>query len=107
MLFRSVKLHYEKKVTYKGINALRFITSDDFLAKIGPNYDNECFCTGTIEKVPVHSDGCLYAGAMDMSPCLGISSLIILLERHFLLFMSTNARALIRIALKSSNRYIT
>lgn len=76
-------------MTYKGINAYRFVTSDDFLSKIGPQFGNECFCTTTIEKVPAHPSGCLYGGALDLTSCLGIQNFI-----YFVIFsFKTRMRA--------------
>lgn len=69
---RSVRIHYDKKVTFQGIKAYRFMTGQDFLNEIGPEYGTECFCTTLIEKAPAHPNGCLFKGAMDLTPCLGI-----------------------------------
>lgn len=70
---RSARLHYEKKVVFRGITAYRFATGPDFLNEIGPEHGTECFCTKNILNVPSRSDGCLLKGAMDLTPCQGIS----------------------------------
>lgn len=68
---RSVRIYYQQKTAYNGIPALRFVTRDDFLNQIGPKYGKDCFCTNIVQKIPIKADGCLYSGAMDLSPCLG------------------------------------
>jgi lysosome membrane protein 2 len=69
---RSVQLFYKEKVTYKGIAGFRYVTKDNFLNDIGPNYGNECFCVDKIAGALKHEDGCLYSGAIDLSECLGL-----------------------------------
>jgi lysosome membrane protein 2 len=68
---RSVQIHYEQPITYQGIPGLRFVTQDNFLNEIGPEFGTECFCTNLIGHSIARPDGCLYRGALDLSSCIG------------------------------------
>ena len=66
---RSVEIFFEKEIDYKGIPGYRYITKDNFLNEIGPEFDNDCFCVNRIKKGIVKENGCLYRGALDLSTC--------------------------------------
>jgi hypothetical protein len=68
---RSVEIHYEKQITYEGIPGLRYVTNDNFLNEIGPEFGTECFCTNRIPKAIAKPNGCLYRGALDLTSCIG------------------------------------
>ncbi|KAM7358354.1 sensory neuron membrane protein 2 isoform 3-T8 [Cochliomyia hominivorax] len=67
---RSVQLFYQKEITYKGIPGYRYSIGENFVNDIGPEHDNECFCVDKLTNVIKRKNGCLYAGALDLTTCL-------------------------------------
>ena len=67
---RSLKLFFESATNFKGIPAFSYSTQN-FLNKIGPNFNSSCYCINKIEKALMQDDGCLYPGALDMTSCIG------------------------------------
>ncbi|XP_073836371.1 sensory neuron membrane protein 2 isoform X2 [Musca autumnalis] len=67
---RSVQLFYQKEIQYKGIPGYRYSIGENFINDIGPEHDNECFCVDKLTNVIKRKNGCLYAGAMDLTNCL-------------------------------------
>uniref|UniRef100_A0A1Q3FQQ9 Sensory neuron membrane protein 2 n=1 Tax=Culex tarsalis TaxID=7177 RepID=A0A1Q3FQQ9_CULTA len=66
---RTVDIKYVGSSSYEGIPAARYVTDDNFLNKIGPEYNNDCYCVNRIPKAIVKANGCLYEGALDLSTC--------------------------------------
>lgn len=68
---RSTEVFFTETVTYKGITGYRYEISDNFLSNIGPEYGNECFCTGTGATNEAEEDNCLLRGALNLYTCQG------------------------------------
>lgn len=68
---RTVDIKYVGSSSYEGIPAARYVTDDNFLNKIGPEHNNDCYCVNRIPKAIVKANGCLYEGALDLSTCFG------------------------------------
>uniref|UniRef100_A0A8D8NYF0 Sensory neuron membrane protein 2 n=4 Tax=Culex pipiens TaxID=7175 RepID=A0A8D8NYF0_CULPI len=66
---RTVDIKYVGSSSYEGIPAARYVTDDNFLNKIGPEHNNDCYCVNRIPKAIVKANGCLYEGALDLSTC--------------------------------------
>ncbi|XP_017843953.1 sensory neuron membrane protein 2 isoform X2 [Drosophila busckii] len=67
---RSVQLFYQSDIQYQGIPGFRYSIGENFINDIGPEHDNECFCTDKLSNVIKRKNGCLYAGALDLTTCL-------------------------------------
>ncbi|XP_037813023.1 sensory neuron membrane protein 2 [Lucilia sericata] len=67
---RSVQLFYQKEIMYKGIPGYRYSIGENFVNDIGPEHDNECFCVDKLTNIIKRKNGCLYAGALDLTTCL-------------------------------------
>lgn len=68
---RSVQLFYQSDIQYQGIPGFRYSIGENFINDIGPEHDNECFCVDKLANVIKRKNGCLYAGALDLTTCLG------------------------------------
>lgn len=68
---RSVNLYYIRDTKYEGIPGFRYEIKEDYLNELGPEYSNECFCVNKIKNIIAKKNGCLFAGALDLSTCLG------------------------------------
>lgn len=68
---RSVQLFFQSEVQYHGIPGYRYSIGENFINDIGPEYDNDCFCVDKLTNVIKRRNGCLYAGALDLTTCLG------------------------------------
>lgn len=68
---RSVNLYYVRDIKYEGIPGYRYETKEDYLNELGPEYSNQCFCVNKEKNSMAKKNGCLYAGALDLSKCLG------------------------------------
>jgi len=68
---RSVELFYQTDIQYQGIPGYRYSIGENFINDIGPEHDNECFCVDKLANVIKRKNGCLYAGALDLTTCLG------------------------------------
>nr|QEO32906.1 sensory neuron membrane protein 2 [Delia antiqua] len=79
---RSVELFYQKEVQYHGIPGFRYSIGENFVNDIGPEHDNECFCVDKLTNVIKRKNGCLYAGALDLTTC--IDAPVILTLPHML-----------------------
>lgn len=58
-------------IQYQGIPGYRYSIGENFINDIGPEHDNECFCVDKLANVIKRKNGCLYAGALDLTTCLG------------------------------------
>nr|QKN21195.1 sensory neuron membrane protein [Zeugodacus cucurbitae] len=67
---RSVELFYQSDIQYQGIPGFRYSIGENFINDIGPEHDNECFCVDKLANVIKRKNGCLYAGALDLTTCL-------------------------------------
>ncbi|XP_039229640.1 sensory neuron membrane protein 2 isoform X3 [Drosophila yakuba] len=67
---RSVQLFYQTDIQYQGIPGYRYSIGENFINDIGPEHDNECFCVDKLANVIKRKNGCLYAGALDLTTCL-------------------------------------
>ncbi|XP_060658319.1 sensory neuron membrane protein 2 isoform X2 [Drosophila nasuta] len=67
---RSVQLFYQSDIQYQGIPGFRYSIGENFINDIGPEHDNECFCVDKLANVIKRKNGCLYAGALDLTTCL-------------------------------------
>ncbi|XP_036672331.1 sensory neuron membrane protein 2 isoform X2 [Drosophila suzukii] len=67
---RSVELFYQTDIQYQGIPGYRYSIGENFINDIGPEHDNECFCVDKLANVIKRKNGCLYAGALDLTTCL-------------------------------------
>ncbi|XP_034136791.1 sensory neuron membrane protein 2 isoform X4 [Drosophila guanche] len=67
---RSVQLFYQTEIQYEGIPGYRYSIGENFINDIGPEHDNECFCVDKLANVIKRKNGCLYAGALDLTTCL-------------------------------------
>ncbi|KAH8375190.1 hypothetical protein KR200_001225 [Drosophila serrata] len=67
---RSVQLFYQSDIQYQGIPGYRYSIGENFINDIGPEHDNECFCVDKLANVIKRKNGCLYAGALDLTTCL-------------------------------------
>ncbi|XP_067646318.1 sensory neuron membrane protein 2 isoform X2 [Eurosta solidaginis] len=67
---RSVQLFYQNDIQYEGIPGFRYSIGENFINDIGPEHDNECFCVDKLANVIKRKNGCLYAGALDLTTCL-------------------------------------
>ncbi|XP_030385127.1 sensory neuron membrane protein 2 isoform X2 [Scaptodrosophila lebanonensis] len=67
---RSVQLFYQSDIQYQGIPGFRYSIGENFINDIGPEHDNECFCVDKLTNVIKRKNGCLYAGALDLTNCL-------------------------------------
>ncbi|XP_052846716.1 sensory neuron membrane protein 2 isoform X1 [Drosophila gunungcola] len=67
---RSVQLFYQADIQYQGIPGYRYSIGENFINDIGPEHDNECFCVDKLANVIKRKNGCLYAGALDLTTCL-------------------------------------
>ncbi|XP_068142736.1 LOW QUALITY PROTEIN: sensory neuron membrane protein 2 [Drosophila tropicalis] len=67
---RSVQLFYQSDIQYQGIPGFRYSIGENFINDIGPEHDNECFCVDKLTNVIKRKNGCLYAGALDLTTCL-------------------------------------
>ena len=70
---RSVELFYQNDIQYQGIPGFRYSIGENFVNDIGPEHDNSCFCVDKLANVIKRKNGCLYAGALDLTTCLGES----------------------------------
>ncbi|KAL5282467.1 CD36 family protein [Megaselia abdita] len=75
---RSIEMIYEKDVKYEGISALRYRIGDNFVNNIGPEFQNDCFCSSKLLNIMKRKNGCLYPGALDLTLCLGSPIIITL-----------------------------
>uniref|UniRef100_A0A1L8DJS2 Sensory neuron membrane protein 2 n=1 Tax=Nyssomyia neivai TaxID=330878 RepID=A0A1L8DJS2_9DIPT len=73
---QTVRLEYDGQGEYEGIPAFKYTASPSFIAQIGPEYNNSCFCINHIPGGIVQENGCLYPGAMDLSTCQGAPLLL-------------------------------
>uniref|UniRef100_A0A1A9ULV3 Sensory neuron membrane protein 2 n=1 Tax=Glossina austeni TaxID=7395 RepID=A0A1A9ULV3_GLOAU len=73
---RSVQLFNQHTIEYKGIPGYRYSIGENFVNDIGPEHDNDCFCVDKLTNVIKRKNGCLYAGALDLTTCLGKSSIM-------------------------------
>lgn len=64
--FSSSELQYHSETTYEGIPGLRYQIASSFLTEM-----DECFCSDSILGSIKQENGCLFKGAMDLSPCMG------------------------------------
>ncbi|KAL9905933.1 sensory neuron membrane protein 2 isoform 3-T3 [Glossina fuscipes fuscipes] len=67
---RSVQLFNQHTIEYKGIPGYRYSIGENFVNDIGPEHDNDCFCVDKLTNVIKRKNGCLYAGALDLTTCL-------------------------------------
>ncbi|XP_055685790.1 sensory neuron membrane protein 2 [Lutzomyia longipalpis] len=68
---QTVRLEYDGEAEYEGIPGFKYVASPSFIAEIGPEYNNSCFCINQIPGGIVQENGCMYPGAVDLSPCQG------------------------------------
>ncbi|XP_059614472.1 sensory neuron membrane protein 2 [Phlebotomus argentipes] len=79
---RTVQLEFNGEAEYEGIPGFKYAASPYFLDQIGPEYNNSCFCVNQIPGGIVQENGCLYPGALDLSPCQGAP--LVLTKPHLL-----------------------
>lgn len=64
-LCRSLKLIYNKDITFEGIHAYRFAGSPEHLLSPAINHENQCYCAEWDDN----PDNCLKQGTFDLGPC--------------------------------------
>ncbi|CAO1333390.1 unnamed protein product [Diamesa hyperborea] len=78
---RSVQLFYDGETKFNGIPGYHYVTKQNFLNEIGPEYATDCFCVDKIKGALGREDGCLYSGALDLTDC--IDAPVVITSPHF------------------------